>query len=100
MMTAVQELKPKTLDRKECIATSATPDPPIEIGMIAIVETPNETTIEERRSIFGPVFIRITQSANPRRRASTSVRARAFMIIGNASCFSIDRAESENVLVA
>jgi len=100
MITAVQELKPRTLDRKECIANSATPEPPIDMGRKAIVETPKEMTAASGSVMTSPLLVRMTQSDSPRRRASTRVRARAFSTMGNASCLRIDRADIEKVRVA
>jgi len=100
IMTAVHELKSRTAERKECIANSATPEPPIEMGRKAMVETPNDMTVDTKRLIPRPLRVRITHNARPSRSASTRVRARALTTTGIASCFIIDLADSENVLVA
>src|ERR1700730_13700713 len=70
------------------------------MGTIAIVDTPNEATIDRIGSRLKPARLRMIQRASPRSPASTRVSPAAFKITGNASRFKTDLADRENVFVA
>src|SRR5437016_5975177 len=98
-MTAPQEENPKTEDRYESMATSTTPEPPMETGIAASALTPPARRVEETRSILRPAATNTNHSARPPRRSWITENVRVLRTRGRASLLRIEPAARENVWV-